>query len=736
VIGGRRPLRGRKPADRRVRVERPHAPYFRYMGPNTLVAKPAASAALTPAGRFTARIRGVVFGRPLSSEEEITERLSKTKALAIFSSDAISSSAYATEEILRVLLVAGASALLLSVEVSLAIALLLAVVSVSYRQVCRAYPNGGGAYVVARTNLAPIFGLIAAASLLIDYVMTVAVSTAAAIVQLQSLWPGVYDYRIAIAFVSIGLITVANLRGLRESGNIFAVPTYLFVALALGIVAIGLVNIIGGTVVPVPPEPDAVPFPAPVELVTVFLLLKAFAGGSVALTGVEAIANGVPAFKPPEAKNAANTMTAMAVLLGILFVGLTVFAVQYGLRPTEPGGASIVALAARTAYGEGSVLYVLFAISTALILFLAANTSFNAFPRLAAILAEDGYMPRQFSFRGDRLAYSWGIVLLAAVAFGILAAFGGDTHALIPLYSVGVFLCFTLSQAGMVRHWLDVREPGWRWRLVVNAFGGILTAVVLIIVVTEKFRDGAYLVVILVPVLVAMMLFIHQQYARSRRQLAVDPKLVVRPPQREERIVIPIPGLNRAVVQAVNVARSIGNDVRAVYITDDASEASHLRAEFERQIPGVPLVIVESPYRALVGPFLAYLDVLDAAWPPDKEEPITFVVIPEYVARSWWERLLYNQASRRLRTTLLGRPHTVVVAVPYRREEPTMFEGVIPPGAPSGPPGPLPPAGPSSGPPGPLPSGPPPSATPDAAPDAVPPALGDDEQHEGSYPGT
>jgi len=706
------------------------------MGPNTLVAKPAASAALTPAGRFTARIRGVVFGRPLSSEEEITERLSKTKALAIFSSDAISSSAYATEEILRVLLVAGASALLLSVEVSLAIALLLAVVSVSYRQVCRAYPNGGGAYVVARTNLAPIFGLIAAASLLIDYVMTVAVSTAAAIVQLQSLWPGVYDYRIAIAFVSIGLITVANLRGLRESGNIFAVPTYLFVALALGIVAIGLVNIIGGTVVPVPPEADAVPFPAPVELVTVFLLLKAFAGGSVALTGVEAIANGVPAFKPPEAKNAANTMTAMAVLLGILFVGLTVFAVQYGLRPTEPGGASIVALAARTAYGEGSVLYVLFAISTALILFLAANTSFNAFPRLAAILAEDGYMPRQFSFRGDRLAYSWGIVLLAAVAFGILAAFGGDTHALIPLYSVGVFLCFTLSQAGMVRHWLDVREPGWRWRLVVNAFGGILTAVVLIIVVTEKFRDGAYLVVILVPVLVAMMLFIHQQYARSRRQLAVDPKLVVRPPQREERIVIPIPGLNRAVVQAVNVARSIGNDVRAVYITDDASEASHLRAEFERQIPGVPLVIVESPYRALVGPFLAYLDVLDAAWPPDKEEPITFVVIPEYVARSWWERLLYNQASRRLRTTLLGRPHTVVVAVPYRREEPTMFEGVIPPGPPSGPPGPLPPAGPSSGPPGPLPSGPPPSATPDAAPDAVPPALGDDEQHEGSYPGT
>ncbi len=705
-------MQGRKPADRRVRVDRPHAPYFRYMGPGQLVAKPAASVALTPAGRFLARVRGVVFGRPLSSEEEITERLSKVKALAIFSSDAISSSAYATEEILRVLLVAGASALLLSVEVSIAIALLLAVVSVSYRQVCRAYPNGGGAYVVARTNLAPIFGLIAAASLLIDYVMTVAVSTAAAIVQLQSIWPDVYPYRIEIAFVSISLITIANLRGLRESGNIFAVPTYLFVALALGIVAIGAVNIVAGTVVPVPPEPDAVPFPQPLEVVTIFLLLKAFAGGSVALTGVEAIANGVPAFKRPEARNAANTMTAMAVLLAVLFVGLSIFAAQYGLRPTEAGGASIVALAAQTAYGAGSPLFVLFAISTALILFLAANTSFNAFPRLAAILAEDGYMPRQFSFRGDRLAYSWGIVLLAAVAFALLWAFGGDTHALIPLYSVGVFLCFTLSQAGMVVHWLEVKEPGWRWRLVINALGGVLTAVVLAIVVSEKFVDGAYLVVILVPVLVGMMLFINRQYARSARQLSVDPALVVKPPQREERVIIPIPGLTRAVVQAVNVARSIGDDVRAVYITDDLASAAEIREAFERQIPGVPLVVVESPYRALVGPLLAYMDVLDAAWPPDKEEPITFVVIPEYVAKSWWERILYNQAAKRLRTALLGRPHTVVVAVPYRREDAALFEAALavdkgekhaggsdrPPGGPPAGPGGGPPAGPPPGP--------------------------------------
>ncbi len=666
MIGGRRSLKGRKLGDRRVRIERPHTPYFRYTGPGQLVAREAASRPRTRTGRVLARTRAVVFGPPLSNDAEIEERLDKKKALAIFSSDAISSSAYATEEILRVLLVAGAAALLLSIEVAIAIAGLLAVVALSYRQVCRAYPNGGGAYVVARTNLAPIFGLIAAAALLIDYVMTVAVSTASAIAQIQSVLPGAYDVRIQIAFVSIGVITVANLRGLRESGSIFAIPTYLFVGLALAIVAIGGFRILGGTVVPVPPSPDAVPLGT--DPIGILLLLKAFAGGSVALTGVEAIANGVPAFKRPEARNAANTMLVMAVLLGILFIGLTVVAVSFGLRPTLEGGPSVVALAARAVFGEGSALSVVFAASTAMILFLAANTSFNAFPRLAAILAEDGYMPRQFSFRGDRLAYSWGIVLLAAIAFGLLWGFGGDTHALIPLYSVGVFLCFTLSQSGMVRHWLRTRESGWQGRLAVNAFGAVLTAVVLAIVVYEKFADGAYLVVILVPVLVGGMLFIAGQYGRSRRELRVDPATIVQPPNREERVVVPIPGIDRASVQAINVARSIDDDVRAVFISEDPAKAASIRADFERQLPGVPLVVVDSPYRALAGPLLAYLDVLDMAWPPNKPEPITFVVIPEYVARNWWERLLYNQSAKHLRSRLLGRPHTVIVNVPYRRD--------------------------------------------------------------------
>ena len=345
--------------------------------------------------------------------------------------------------------------------------------------------------------------------------MTVAVSTASAIQQIQSILPAAFDYRIEIAFVSISLITIGNLRGLRESGNIFAVPTYLFVGLALLIVIGGVFRIVSGTAHALPPQPDAVPLGA-TEQLSIFLLLKAFAGGSVALTGVEAIANGVPAFKKPEAKNAANTMITMAILLGIIFIGITVVAHAFAIVPSvdNSGGPTVVALVAGTVFGASPLFY-LFQIATALILFLAANTSFNAFPRLAAILAEDGYMPRQFSFRGDRLAYSWGIVLLAGIAFGLLVLFNGDTHALIPLYSVGVFVCFTLSQSGMVKHWFTTRETGWWWRAIVNAFGCVLTFVVLIIVTSVKFQNGAYLVIILIPLLVAMMLFIQRQYGAS-----------------------------------------------------------------------------------------------------------------------------------------------------------------------------------------------------------------------------
>lgn len=670
MIGGRHPIKGRKPADRRVRVERPHSAYFRYTGPGQLVAKPAASAPRSELGRTLLRWKAWLIGRPLANEEEIGERLPKRLALPIFSSDAISSSAYATEEILRVLVIGGAAAFLLSLEVAIAISILLAVVALSYRQVCRAFPNGGGAYAVARQELSPLLGLVAAAALLIDYVMTVAVSTSSAIEQLISIAPGINDVRIELALISIALITVANLRGLRESGNIFAIPTYLFLGLALSIVGIGVFRVVTGQVISSPAHPEAMDLGT--QSIGLFLLLKAFASGSVALTGTEAIANGVPAFKPPEAKNAANTLVVMAVLLAILFIGITLIADAYQIVPSEEGsgGPTVIALVAQTAFGAGNPLYYLFQLATALILFLAANTGYNAFPRLVALLAADGYMPRQFSFRGDRLAFSWGIVLLSAVAALLLVYFGGVTTLLIPLYSVGVFVCFTLSQSGMVLHWVRHREAGWWWRLGINAFGALLTGVVMVVVASVKFFAGAYLVVILIPVLVGIMLFINRQYTASARELAVDPEFVVAAPSREERVIVPVPSLNRAAVRAVNVGRSIAENVTAVYISESPEASAGMRERWERQVPGVPIMIVESPYRALAGPLLAYLEVLDRAWPPDKVDPVTFVVIPEYVARHWWERILYNQSARRLRSMLLGRPNTVVVDVPYRRDDP------------------------------------------------------------------
>ncbi len=665
-------LPGRKPADKRVRVERPHSPYFRYTGPGQMVAKEAASRPTTAVGRVVARGRAVLFGRPLANEEEIGERLSKKKALAIFSSDAISSSAYATEEILRVLVLAGAGALLLSLPIAAAIAILLAVVSTSYRQIGYAYPSGGGAYAVARANIGMYASLIAAGALLVDYIMTVAVSTSSAVEQIVSAAPDLAAIQVEIGVVVIILLTIGNLRGLRESGNIFAVPTYLFVGGALIMIVLGTYRIVvlGEGAPPPNPLPGA---PDPLQAVGLLLILRAFASGSVALTGTEAIANGVPAFKKPEPMNAAKTLTAMAVLLAILFMGITFLADSFGIVAVDsPVQKTVISQVASTVFGNDSLAFYFFQAATALILFLAANTSYNAFPRLAAILAHDGFMPRQFGFRGDRLAYTMGIVILSLVAISLLVYFQGDTHALIPLYSVGVFVSFTISQAGMVRHWRGERSDGWRWRLAINGLGCVLTAIVAVVVTAAKAPESL-LVAVIIPILVAIMLFIHRQYSASSKQLAVRPDLVVPPPLRDERVIIPIPGINRAVIQAVNVGRSIAPDVRAVFVSEDAEEAATVRAQWERQIPGVPLVVVESPYRALVGPLRAYLDVLDAGSPPDRPDPITFVVLPEYVARHWWERILYNQSSKRLRTALLGRPHTVVVNVPYRREEPEAF---------------------------------------------------------------
>jgi len=633
-----------------------------------MTAKASASAPTTGAGRTWAAVRRFFLGRPLASDEELGQRLPKKKALAIFSSDAISSSAYATEEILRVLILAGAAGLALGLHISIAIAILLVAVAISYRQVCIAYPTGGGSYSVSKRNFGRNVSLIAASALMIDYVMTVAVSTTSAVEQITSAVPGLIDQRVLIGVVAIALITVGNLRGLREAGNIFAIPTYLFIGSSFLMIAIGAFRIvIGGEGTEFPPEVIEQAGHIP-EQVGVLLLLRAFAAGAVALTGTEAIATGVPAFEPPEARNAATTLAVMAALLGILFIGITFLAVNFGITHLEfPEKQTVISQVARRVYGDGSVFFYVFQAFTALLLFLAANTSFNAFPRLLAILAGDSHMPRQFGLRGDRLAFSYGIIVLAVVASLLIVAFNGETHLLIPLYAVGVFIDFTISQAGMIRHWLRERPRGWQRRLAINAFGCTLTAVVAVVVVVAK-APASFLVLILIPLLVFLMLAIRHQYEKQAVELAVREDIVFAGPHREQRAVVPVNGINRAVVQAVTFARTIAQDVRAVYVTEDADEAEQMRRRWERQLPGVPLVIVESPYRAIVEPFIAYLDVLAETWPPDREAPITIVVLPEYVAKRWWDRVLYNQTAKRLKAAIVGREHTVIADVPYRRD--------------------------------------------------------------------
>ena len=674
MIGGRRPITGRKPGDKRIRIERRHSPYFRYTGPGQLTAKAAASAPTTDTGRITARVKQFLLGRPLANEEELGERLAKKKALAIFSSDAISSSAYATEEIILAFMLAGVggAAFSLSIEVSVAIAVLLAIVAFSYRQVCIAYPGGGGSYSVSKANFGRLASLIAASALLIDYTLTVAVSTTSAVEQIASAVPAMDPWRVQMGLLAIGLITLGNLRGLREAGNIFAIPTYLFLGSAFLMIAMGVFRILfQGDTGPTPTPEVIEAMSQTAESVTILILLRAFASGAVALTGVEAIATGVPAFQPPEARNAARTLMAMAVILGILFIGFTYLASSFHILPIEEPKQTVIAQIARHVYGD-TIGFYLFQAFTALILFLAANTSYNAFPRLAAVMAEDGFFPRQFAFRGDRLAFSMGILTLGMVAGLVVIAGGGSTHVLIPLYAVGVFIDFTIAQSGMVRHWLSTKDPGWQYRLAINAVGAVLTGVIAIVVTSVKFTSGAYLVVILIPTMVGIMLFIRRQYDGQARELEVRDDQVFERVHRDQRVVIPVNGINRSVVQAVTFGRSLASDpslLQAVFVTTDLEVADRLRERWERQFPGVPLVVVESPYRALVGPVVTYLDVLDMAWPPDRETPTTIVVLPEYVALRWWDRLLYNQQAKRLKASLVGREHTVIADVPYRRSD-------------------------------------------------------------------
>ncbi len=650
-------LRGVKLGDRRVRVERPHARFFRYEAPGVYSAKLAAEEPTDAAGRALARGRRLLFGRPLSSEEEVVERLPVWKALPVFSSDLLSSVAYATEASLFTLLAAGAATFAHILPISFGIVGVLLVVTFSYRQTVRAYPDGGGSYIVAHSNLGVLPGLAAAAALLAGYVLTAAVSTAAGIVALGSAIPEFRPFMLPLMVASILIVMAVNLRGVRESGAIFAVPTYLFVLSALAMVAVGVVRTALGS----PPQVTGVEPAATVPAAfSALILARAFADGCSAMTGTEAVANGVPAFREPAWKSAQATMAVVAGLLAVILVGIGFLALVSGATPAA-SGESVLSQVARATFGVGPSYYVL-QFATMGILLLAANTSFNGLPRLTSILARDGYFPRQFAFQGERLAFNVGIVALALLSIGVLVLFRGSINALIPLYAIGVFTAFTLSQAGMVHHWLVERGPGWRRSALINGIGATVTALVTAVFAVANFALGAWTVIVLVAALVALMLFVHRAYIEEARRLSVRAEVVIPPPHRVQHVIVAAPSFTRAVVQAIRVGQTMSRDVHVVHVTSDLAEGEHFMLRAEQQVPGVSVTVVESRYRTLVNPFVRYLEVDRELHPDD----VTVVLLPEYVPQHWWDRLLYNQNTHRIRRALVGRRDIVVLDVPYR----------------------------------------------------------------------
>jgi amino acid transporter len=656
-------LRGRKLGDRRVVVDRPHARYFRYIAPGHLEAKLEAQAPRTAYQRRMAMLRAVLFGRPLSSAADLTERLPIWKALPVFSSDVMSSVAYATGAMMLILVGAGQETFKYVLGLSVVVVALLVIVTFSYRQTIRAYPNGGGSYIVAHANLGVLAGLVAAGSLLTDYVLTVSVSVSSGVQALYSAFPPLEKIHIELIAFSILFVMIVNLRGLRESGTLFASPTYIFIGSMLLLIGVGVFRAMTGQL----PQASDVEKLSGVatENTGIFLLCKAFANGCSAMTGTEAVANGVPAFKPVEWKNAQQTMIIMATLLGIMFMGTSYLAIQVGAHPAgfQGGGESVLSQVGRTVFGPGLMYYIL-QFSTMGILILAAQTSFADFPRLSSILARDGFFPRQFALRGERLAFNSGIVALALISIGLVVAFNGSTDRLIGLYAIGVFTSFTLSQSGMVRHWFVERGDGWRRSALINGVGAVVTGIVVLVIAVSKFDQGVWMIIIVVPVLVLLMLFIKHEYDQEGRGLQVEPDVVFGPPHRRQRVVVAAQAMSRAVVQAVKVGQTMGEEVQVVHVTIDPTEGEQFRERVERQLPGARVVLVESPYRALVRPFVRYLEVSQA------EEPnrVTIVLLPEHLPRHWWDRILYNQNVHRIRAALVGRKDFVVLDTPYRRE--------------------------------------------------------------------
>jgi len=645
-------------------------------------------------GRVLADIRGALLGQPLASARMSHERLTKVKALAVLSSDALSSVAYATEQTLAVLLIAGPAALQDSPGIAAAIVVLLLLVGLSYRQTIHAYPKGGGSYIVASDNLGHVPGLVAGASLMTDYILTVAVSVSAGVGAVVSAFPDLHGFIVPLGLLVIALLVLGNLRGIREAGSLFAAPTYLFIAAMGALIVFGIVHVITqGTAVPELLRHSNYIGKLPIPgygiagIGGAFLIARAFASGCTALTGVEAISDGVPAFKPPEWRNARTTLMFMVGILAVTFAGITFLAHQFQLQPNfmpASGGLpgpmadshnynvqpyqTILSKLARVVFGDGPPYFFVQA-TTALILALAANTSFSDFPRLLYFMARDKFAPSQFTSLGDRLAFSNGIITLGVLAGLLYAIFGGSTDALIPLYTIGVFLSFTLSQLGMVVRWRRISleggpdAKGWQGKLAMNLAGAIATSLVLVIAISTKFLAGAWIVVVLIPMIVLTALAIRRHYDTAKGRIQTETPIT--PGDVHPVAVVPIGDLNDVQLQTLALARRLADQVVAVFISDDPEKIKEIKHKWEVWGNHVPLEIIESPYRSVVRPLLTYLDAVEA----QNDGGTLMVVLPEMVYGHWWHQFLHNQTALRLKAALLFRPGTVVVSVPYHLAE-------------------------------------------------------------------
>ena len=604
-------------------------------------------------------LKRLLVGRPIPTFKAHHERLGVLAGLAVLSSDALSSVSYATEEVLRVLIVAGPDALGRGPWIAGLIAILLAIIVSSYRQTIFAYPKGGGDYTVAKENIGQTASLITAGALLIDYTLTVAVSIAAGVSAITSALPDLHVNRVELALVFIVIVAVGNLRGVRESAKLFGIPVYMFLGSIFLLLAVGAVRWTMGDALPVTID-DPVPYSGS-GVITGFLLLTAFANGCTAMTGVEAVSDGVPAFRDPSAANAARTLVLMGALAITMFTGISLLAAHFAIMPSQ--SETVVSQLARGIFGGRNVFYYLVQASTALILVLAANTAYADFPRLAYFVARDRFMPRQFMNLGDKLAFSNGIVALSAAAILLIVVFRGDPHALIPLYMIGVFLSFTISQTGMLLRWRRLRPPGWPMRAAISGLGAVVTAVVLGIVAVTKAADGAWIVLVLLPILVLVFRFTRKHYDSVGDQLSLSRVSVDTTPH-GHRVIVPIGGVQRAVIEALRYATALSRDVRAVYVNVNQESLEALKRDWPQWGSHVKLVVLQSPYRSMSEPLLDYIDRIQAEHPDD----YLTVVLPEFVVKHWWHHLLHNQSALTLKAALLFRPRVVTTSVPFHLE--------------------------------------------------------------------